>query len=50
MKTIQTNIPIPKGFEEAYKKRKDYPKIKKIIRKIKSKGGKNDNARNENNN
>ena len=33
-KPIQTNIPIPKGFGKAYKKRKDYPKLKKILKKI----------------
>ena len=32
---IQTDIPIPKGFFKLYKKRKDYPKIKKILKKIK---------------
>ena len=35
MKAIQTDVPIPKGFFKAYKKRKDYPKIKKLLEKIK---------------
>lgn len=33
-----TNLIIPNGFSEAYKKRKDYPKIKKILKKIKKDG------------
>jgi hypothetical protein len=29
-----TTLIIPKGFNKAYKKRKDYPKIKKIFETI----------------